>query len=58
MTWQAPCSITLFEIMFELVKNLGTSPTTGHETGMQLLNIIVQILKLGGGITPVAPVTD
>lgn len=43
------CSITLFQIMFDLVKDLGASPTTGHETGMQLVKILVEILKLGGG---------
>ena len=35
--------------MLGLVKELGTSPTTGKETGMQLLKIIIDILKLGGG---------
>ena len=44
------CSITLFEIMLGLVEELGTSATTPKETGMQLVKILVDILKLGGGI--------
>jgi hypothetical protein len=35
--------------MFALVKELGASPTTAHETGTQLLKIVIDILKLGGG---------
>ena len=43
-------SITLFEIMLELVKALGDSPTTKVETLQQVGKIFVDICKLGGGL--------
>ena len=36
--------------MLGLVKELGASPTTPKETGLQLVKILVDILKLGGGV--------
>lgn len=36
--------------MLGLVKQLGSSPTTPKETGLQLVKILVDILKLGGGM--------
>lgn len=42
-------SITLFEIMLRLVKDLGQHPASGHESFMQVVNIGTQIVWLAIG---------